>query len=467
MWVLSENFKMKVITRFAPSPSGLLHIGGARTALFNFIFAKSNDGLFRLRIENTDYNRQSEKSIESIINDLKWLGIKYDKEIVFQKSNLDKHVTIAEQMIENNLAYKCFMTDDELNEIKTNNSKVKFRSVWRDKTFSFHPKKKPYVIRFKTPLNSKIEIKDLVQGTISVRSEEIDDYVLVRSDGNPTFLLSSAIDDVNMKITHIIRGDDHLTNSFRQFHIFKYLKQIPSFAHIPLIHNDKGKKLSKRDKVPSIGDYKKSGIFKETLINYLLRLGWSLNDKEIISIEEAIKNFKLRNVGKSPAIIDEKKINFLNSHYFKNKSEKYLSELLSKEFKKNKIILSSYQKKVLKYLFSELKKRSNSVVELYESTKFIYDFNNIVMSIDDKIELNKTKGIKNKIILILNKISNWNEKNIEFQLKKFLDSNNLKFKSIGPSLRLSITKKINSPSIIKVMEILGKKEVIKRLDQTW
>ena len=458
---------MKIITRFAPSPSGLLHIGGARTALFNFIFAKSNGGLFRLRIENTDYNRQSEKSIESIINDLKWLGIKYDKEIVFQKSNLNKHVTIAEQMIENNLAYKCFMTDDELNEIKINNSKVKFRSVWRDKTFRFYPKNKPYVIRFKTPLNSKIEINDLVQGTISVRSEEIDDYVLVRSDGNPTFLLSSAIDDVNMKITHIIRGDDHLTNSFRQFHIFKYLKQIPSFAHIPLIHNDMGKKLSKRDKVPSIGDYKKSGIFKETLINYLLRLGWSLNDKEIISIEEAIKNFKLRNVGKSPAIIDEKKIIFLNSHYFKNKSEKYLSELLSREFKKNKIILSSFQKKVLKYLFSELKKRSNSVVELYESTRFIYDFDNIVISVDDKIELNKTKGIKNKIILILNKINNWNEKNIEFQLKNFLDSNNLKFKSIGPSLRLSITKKINSPSIIKVMEVLGKKEVIKRLDQTW
>ena len=195
------------------------------------------------------------------------------------------------------------MTDDELNETKINKSKVKFRSVWRDKTFKFHPKNKPYVIRFKTPLNSKIEIKDLVQGTITVRSEEIDDYVLVRSDGNPTFLLSSAIDDVNMKITHIIRGDDHLTNSFRQFYIFKYLKKVPSFAHIPLIHNEKGKKLSKRDKVPSIGDYKKSGIFKETLINYLLRLGWSLNDREIISIEEAIKSFKLKNIGKSPATV--------------------------------------------------------------------------------------------------------------------------------------------------------------------
>ena len=172
-------------------------------------------------------------------------------------------------------------------------------------------------------------------------------------------------------------------------------------------------------------------------------------------------------IGKSPAIIDEKKINFLNSYYFKNKSEKYLSELLSEEFKKNKIILSPFQNKVLSYLFSELKKRSNSIIELYESTKFIYDFNNIIVNADDKIELNKTRGIKNKIILILNKITNWNEENIEFQLKKFLDSNNLKFKSIGPSLRLSITKKKNSPSIIKVMDILGKKEVIKRLDQIW
>ena len=458
---------MKVVTRFAPSPSGLLHIGGARTALFNFIFAKANNGVFRLRIENTDNERQSKESVNSIVNDLKWLGIVHDENIVFQNSNINEHISIAEKMVENNLAYKCYMTDSELTSIKLNKSNVKFRSIWRDKKLKFHPKNKPYVIRFKTPLDSKIELRDLVQGKIFVNSEEIDDYILVRSDGNPTFLLSSAIDDVNMKITHIIRGDDHLTNSFRQFHIFKYLKQIPSFAHIPLIHNDKGKKLSKRDKVPSIGDYKKSGIFKETLINYLLRLGWSLNDKEIISIEEAIKNFKLRNVGKSPAIIDEKKINFLNSHYFKNKSEEYLSRLLFEEFKKNKITLTSSQKKILEYLFTELKNRSNSITELYKSTAFIHNFNNLITSSEDKETLNNTKFLKSKLLFLLNKLNNWNERNIEFQLKKFLDSNNLKFKSIGPSLRLAITKKLNSPSIIKIMEVLGKKEVIKRLDQTW
>ena len=458
---------MKVITRFAPSPSGLLHIGGARTALFNFVFAKSKNGIFRLRIENTDTQRQSEKSVESIVNDLKWLEIKYDKDIVFQKLNYDKHIEIAKKMIENNLAYKCFITDSELNKIKINRSKVKFRSIWRDKTSKFHPKNQPYVIRFKTPLNSKIEINDLVQGSISVKSEEIDDYILVRSDGNPTFLLSSAIDDVNMKVSHIIRGDDHLTNSFRQYHIFKYLKQIPTFAHIPLIHNNKGKKLSKRDNVPSINDYKRNGVFKETLINYLLRLGWSFKDKEIISIQEAIENFKLENVGKSPAIIDDKKICFLNSYYFKNKTDEYLFELLSEEFNKKKISLSYSQKKVLFYLFSDLKKRSNSIIELYESTKFIHNFNNLLISSEDKKILNKTKDFKTNVIFLLDKLDNWNEKNIELQLKKFLDSNNLKFKSIGPSLRLSITKKLNSPSITKIMEALGKKEVVKRLDQTW
>tara|TARA_B100000989_G_scaffold262222_1_gene213606 strand:- start:59 stop:928 length:870 start_codon:yes stop_codon:yes gene_type:complete len=289
----------------------------------------------------------------------------------------------------------------------------------------------------------------------------------VRSDGKPTFLLSSAIDDVNMKISHIIRGDDHLTNSFRQYHIFKYLKQIPTFAHIPLIHNNKGKKLSKRDNVPSINDYKRNGVFKETLINYLLRLGWSFKDKEIISIQEAIENFKLENVGKSPAIIDDKKICFLNSYYFKNKTDEYLFELLSEEFNKKKISLSYSQKKVLFYLFSDLKKRSNSIIELYESTKFIHNFNNLLISSEDKKILNKTKDFKTNVIFLLNKLDNWNEKNIELQLKKFLDSNNLKFKSIGPSLRLSITKKLNSPSITKIMEALGKKEVVKRLDQTW
>ena len=458
---------MKVITRFAPSPSGLLHIGGARTALFNFIFAKSKNGTFRLRIENTDTERQSEKSIESIVNDLKWLEIEYDEDIVFQKLNFDKHIKIAKKMIEHNLAYKCFITDSELNKIKINKSKVKFRSIWRDKTSKFHPKNQPYVIRFKTPLNSKIEINDLVQGSISVKSEEIDDYILVRSDGKPTFLLSSAIDDVNMKISHIIRGDDHLTNSFRQYHIFKYLKQIPTFAHIPLIHNNNGKKLSKRDNVPSIGDYKRNGVFKETLINYLLRLGWSFKDKEIISMEEAIKNFKLENVGKSPAIIDAKKISYLNSYYFRNKSDEYLFELLSEEFNKNKILLSSSQKKILFYLFSDLKKRSNSIIELYESTKFIYNFDSLSTSPEDKKTLNKTKSFKTNIIFLLNKLNDWNEKNIDFQLKKFLDSNNLEFKSIGPSLRLSITKRLSSPSVTKIMEVLGKKEVIKRLDQTW
>ncbi len=458
---------MKVVTRFAPSPSGLLHIGGARTALFNFIFAKANNGVFRLRIENTDNERQSKESVNSIVNDLKWLGIVHDENIVFQNSNINEHISIAEKMVENNLAYKCYMTDSELTSIKLNKSNVKFRSIWRDKKLKFHPKNKPYVIRFKTPLDSKIELRDLVQGKIFVNSEEIDDYILVRSDGNPTFLLSSAIDDVNMKVTHIIRGDDHLTNSFRQFHIFKYLKKIPLFAHIPLIHNKNGKKLSKRDNVPSISDYKNKGIFKESLINYLLRLGWSLKDKEIISVEEAIKHFKLETLGKSPVIIDEKKINSLNSYYFKNKSEEFLSKTLFKEYKKNKITLSPSQMKILKYLFSELKRRSNSITELYESTKFIYDFNNLITNPEDRETLNKTKNLKNKIILLLSQLSNWNEQNIEFQLKKFLDSNNLKFKSIGPSLRLSITKKLDSPSIVKIMNVLGKKEVIKRLNQIW
>ena len=283
---------MPTITRFAPSPSGSLHLGGARTALFNYLYAKSNDGSFHLRIEDSDKERSSKESIDSIINGLRWLGIDFSEPITFQSNNYKRHIEIANQLLSKNLAYKCF---HDQNYIKNNRSlKKKFQSKWRDIPADKYPKNQAFSIRLKSPINGICKIKDKIQGIVEVKYEEIDDYILLRSDGSPTFLLSSAVDDYDMKITDIIRGDDHLTNSFRQKVIFDFLEYKPNFAHISLIHNENNQKLSKRDNAPSILEYKKKGYLSKAINNYLMRLGWSFGEKEIFTIEEIKKNFRLK-----------------------------------------------------------------------------------------------------------------------------------------------------------------------------
>ena len=273
---------MPIITRFAPSPTGSLHIGGARTALFNYIYAKSNNGIFKLRIEDTDKSRNTESSIDSIKNGLNWLNLEIDKKIIFQSENKEKHIKVANKMISENLAYKCFHTEEELIEIRKKNKK--FKSEWRDKNQDII-ENKSFCIRIKSPINGKTLIHDKIQGLVTVENSELDDFIIIRNDGTPTFLLSSAVDDYNMKVTDIIRGDDHLTNSFRQLQIFNFLKYKPNFSHISLIHNEKNEKLSKRDNVLSIENYKQNGFLKESLINYML---------EWVGLMEIMKLFLLK-----------------------------------------------------------------------------------------------------------------------------------------------------------------------------
>ena len=318
---------METITRFAPSPTGLLHLGGIRTALFNFLHAKSTGGKFRIRIEDTDHTRNKKESIDSILKGLEWLGLKHDDEIIYQSKKIKEHQKIINQLIENNCAYKCFHTEEEIIELKKNNKKLE--SKWRNK-FD-HPKNTQFCVRIKSPLNGQTTINDKIQGIVTVENKELDDFVIMRSDGSPTFLLSSAVDDFLMSITDIIRGDDHLTNSFRQMIIFNYLNYYPTFSHMPLIHNANNEKLSKRHNALSIEDYKNEGFLPETIINYLLRLGWSYGDKEIISLDDAVKNFKIDKIGKSPSKLDEKKILFLNNFYIKNKNDDFILD----EIKKN------------------------------------------------------------------------------------------------------------------------------------
>ena len=297
---------MTTITRFAPSPTGLLHLGGARTALFNFVYAKSNKGKFKLRIEDTDKSRNSSESVKSIINGLNWLGLNNDGEIIYQNHQINEHIKVANKMLSDGFAYKCFHTEKEITLKKKDNRK--FRSEWRDKSKT--PSDRKFCVRLKSPLLGETILNDKIQQKVTINNKELDDYIILRTDGTPTFLLSSAIDDFLMSITHIIRGDDHLTNSFRQLPIFDYLDYKPSFCHIPLIHNENNEKLSKRHNPLSIDDYKNAGYLPETIINYMLRLGWSYGDKEIISVSEALENFKLDKIGKSSSMLDKKNIIF-------------------------------------------------------------------------------------------------------------------------------------------------------------
>ena len=456
---------MKITTRFAPSPTGLLHIGGARTALFNYVYAKSKNGDFRVRIEDTDHNRKNSESYQSIIEGLKWLGIKSDKEIVFQKNNIERHILISKLLVKEKLAYKCFHTEKEVLKIKEN--KKKFRSIWRNKYPSEYPANKDFVVRMKIPNNKQIQINDLIQGKVNVNSNEIDDYIILRSNGSPTFLLSSAVDDFDMNISHIIRGDDHLTNTFRQIFIFDYLyEKLPKFAHIPLIHNEQGKKLSKRDNVKSIIDLKKEGFINKAIINYLLRLGWAHKNLEVFSIEQAINLFKIKNVGKSPAKINEKKMLNLNSYYLKNLSREDILQLLITIFNEKEIKINSYQKDVMLNLINTFKGRSKNINDLYNSLKFIFHNDIEIAKNDNEILLN-SKNYKNGVINELSSIKNWTSDEIQNIIKKFIDNNGINFKCIGQPLRLILTKDLNSPSISIIMEALGKEQVMKKIIDLW
>jgi len=454
---------MPIITRFAPSPTGSLHIGGARTALFNYIFAKSNNGIFKIRIEDTDKIRNTESSVDSIINGLNWLGLTTDQKIIYQSKNKDEHVQIAEKMIDENLAYKCFHTDEELAQKRKKNKK--FKSEWRDKKKDIIKNKTEYCVRIKSPINGQSTINDKIQGTVTVENSELDDFIILRKDGSPTFLLSSAIDDHLMAVTDIIRGDDHLTNSFRQLQVFKFLSYHPSFSHMSLIHNEKNEKLSKRDNVLSIDDYRQNGFLKESLINYMLRMGWSYGNNEIISLDEAIKNFSLDKISKSPAMVDEKKLIFLNNYYINNLPEelifKTLIELNDSDLKNLNINNEMILKFILLY-----KKRSSSILEIKE--KIVQIFHKKYNFTKDQIEiLDSLKNNKSLLIEEFSSIVDWNEYIIDEKIKIILNKLDLKFKQLGQPLRLILSGSLDGPSISKLMEIIGKNQSLEKLKHNW
>ena len=443
-------------TRFAPSPTGKLHIGGARTALFNYLFAKSNGGKFLLRIEDTDIKRSSKENIDVILNGLNWLKLIPSEKEKYQSNETQQHIDIAYKLLKNGFAYKCYLSTEELNEMR-NQSRKKgevIKSPYRDNLANL--KNKDFVIRLKMPLEGQTTINDKVQGEVNVNNSILDDMVLLRKDNSPTYMLASVVDDYNMEITNIIRGDDHFNNAFRQIQIIKYMNwPIPTYAHIPLIHGEDGTKLSKRHGAENVMDYKQDGYEVEVLKNYLLRLGYSINDDKIYELDNNTFNFKLDKINKSPSRFDLKKLSNMNALYLRTQPLNNLLNKIKTKFNLNEEILQR-----LEILLTDLIKRYTYLNKIEDDLIWLSnDFTNKLSNID--------KGDLNLVFDVLNilKSSKWNLIELKENIEKFLVENNLKMKDLGPILRSVLTGKTNTPDIFKVIFIIGRNECISRLNK--
>ncbi len=458
----------KVATRFAPSPTGPLHIGGIRTALFNWLYSKNQKGNFYLRIEDTDKERSKDEYKNQIIQSLKWIGIDHDGEEYIQSKKIDDHIKVANELLKNGFAYKCYCSNEEIEEQKKRAKQKKIPYVynrkWRDKDPKEAPKDIKPVVRFKSKIEGKSVLKDLVQGNVEIENNTIEDFVILRNDGTPTYNLSASVDDHQMNMTHIIRGDDHKINTFKQIQIYEAMKwELPSFAHIPLIHTVEGKKLSKRDKASTLDDYSKLGIMPDALRNYLLRLGWSFKDKEIFTLDESIKYFNLEGIGKSPSKLDMSRILSMNEHYIKNIDEKNLfdefinyCQIFKDEIKKEKI------EKIRKSL-TTLKNKAKTLEDIFNNCQYIINdevkFNNEDLALIDS----KAKKIISEFYNKFKEINDLNKENLEPIIKDLIKSNETNFKGVGQPLRIALTGSKFGPGIYDIIISLGKDDVEKRL----
>ena len=455
----------KVATRFAPSPTGPLHIGGIRTALFNWLFSKNQNGIFHLRIEDTDKERSKEEYKQQIIQSLQWIGIKPDKEEYIQSTKIDKHIEIAKKLLDKGFAYKCYCTEKEIEEEKTRAKQKKLPYIYNRKCRDLKdtPKNIDPVIRFKSKIEGNSILNDLVQGKVNIENSNIEDFIILRKDGTPTYNLSAAVDDKDMEITHIIRGDDHKMNTFKQMQIFERMNwKLPTYAHIPLIHTSEGKKLSKRDKASTLDDYKKIGIMPDALRNYLLRLGWSFQDKEIFTLEESIKHFNIEGIGKSPSKLDMSRILSMNEHYIKNMNENDLFDHLIKYFENYKDKIDNKGKKIKKCL-SFLKNKAKTLEDIYNNAQYIIKDKIQISTEDIKLLDNLSKTILKDFLKEFEKLSNINKENLEKIINDLIKNNKTNFKGVGQPLRIALVGSKFGPGIYDIILSLDKNEVIERL----
>ncbi|MBE7637561.1 glutamate--tRNA ligase [Sneathiella sp. P13V-1] len=464
---------MSVVTRFAPSPTGFLHIGGARTALFNWLYAKRHNGKFLLRIEDTDRERSTDEAIEAILNGLEWMGLDWDGEPVYQFSRRDRHKEIADQLLAEGKAYRCYASKEELEEMRAKAREEKrapgYDGRWRDRDPSEAPEGVDPVIRFKSPNEGATVIKDAVQGDVTIKNEQLDDFIILRADGTPTYMLSVIVDDHDMGVTDIIRGDDHLTNAARQLQVYEALGwDAPRMCHIPLIHGPDGAKLSKRHGALGVEAYRDMGYLPEAMRNYLLRLGWSHGDDEIISTEQAIEWFNLENIGKSAARFDFDKLESLNGTYIRGADDAYLTSLilplLSKE---TGLELGQDDATLIEKAMYGLKERAKSVISLAESARFLVAKRPLAM--DDKAKnllSDDSVTLLQKLADRLDTLAEWNKDTIEAAVRETAEAEDLKLGKIAQPLRAALTGTTVSPGIFDVLEVLGKTESIGRIRDT-
>ncbi|WP_271438672.1 glutamate--tRNA ligase [Pontixanthobacter luteolus] len=459
-----------VVTRFAPSPTGFLHIGGARTALFNWLFSRHHGGKALLRIEDTDHKRSTQEAIDAILDGLNWLGLDYDEEPVFQSSRADRHAEVANKLLENGHAYRCYATTEELEQMRAEQRAAKqplrYDGRWRDRDPSEAPQDAPFTVRLKTPTEGETAIEDLVQGRVTVRNEEVDDYIILRADGTPTYMLAAVVDDHDMGCTHIIRGDDHLNNAFRQLPIYRAMDAIeggwsdPTYAHIPLIHGSDGAKLSKRHGALGVEAYRDDmGILPEALFNYLLRLGWGHGDKEEITREEAIELFTLDGVGKSPSRFDLKKLENLNGHYIREADDTRLAELVADE------IGDEADAALLAQAMPVLKTRAKNINDLVEGSAFLFAKRPLEMTEKaGKLLTDDARLLLGKLSSRLKSENNWTIEALEATTKALAEELELGLGKLAQPMRAALTGTTTSPGIFDVLVLLGRDESLARID---
>ncbi len=451
----------KTVVRFAPSPTGALHIGGARTALFNWLYARNKNGKSLLRIEDTDKERSKKEFEDQIIKTLEWLEISPDEPPLKQSLNINKHIEVANYLLKNGHAYKCYCTQEELELEKQESRNKNLPYTYSRKCRNLTNGEGPFIVRFKSKDSGFSVLNDLVQGNIEIPNSTIEDFVILRTDSTPTYQLSASVDDHLMNITHVIRGDDHKINTFKQIQIFEAMKwAIPTYAHIPLIHSKEGKKLSKRDGAITVADYQKIGILPESLRNYLLKLGWSYKDKEIFSLEESIQLFNLNGIGKSPSKLDMERVLSLNETYIKNINEDKLFDYFknyTSEFKSkiDEIFLDKIKKNL-----SIFKNKAKTLEDIFNNCNFVFNFQTI--DIENTLDKNAVKLIDEFYQSIIN-LDDQNFDACKEIINNIINKNKIKFKDFGQPIRLVLTGSKFAPSINDIIQSLGINEVKKRL----
>src|SRR3954469_12335427 len=464
-----------VVTRFAPSPTGFLHIGGARTALFNWLYAKKHGGKMLLRIEDTDRERSTEAAIGAILDGLQWLGIEWDGDTVYQFARAARHREVAEQLLAEGKAYYCYASSEELQAMREaaraeGRSKL-YNGLWRDRDPSDpRPDVKP-TIRLKAPLTGETVIDDQVQGRVTWQNENLDDLVLLRGDGNPTYMLAVVVDDHDMGVTHVIRGDDHLINAARQKQIYDALGwTVPSMSHIPLIHGPDGSKLSKRHGALGVDAYRAMGYVPAALRNYLVRLGWSHGDQEIFTTQEMIDAFDLSGIGRSAARFDFAKLESINGHYIRNSDDQSLVTQFEKvldyvpDGAALKAKLNDATRAQLLQAMPSLKERAKTLLELIAGSFFI--FADRPLEIDPKaaaVLTAEARELIGRLREVLETVSPWSAETTESAMRSFAEQNNLKVGAVAQPLRAALTGRTTSPGIFEVLEVLGRHECLARL----